>query len=83
LKSEVDGSEEILVRRCLCVIFTTQKQSNEIDESSFLPVCACEKLHPARFGKELCSSAAPISVTRLWTACTRLKMRGLQIAIFD
>jgi hypothetical protein len=39
--------------------------------------------HPERGLRKINSSSAPNPVTRLWTACTRLKIQMLQSAIFD
>jgi hypothetical protein len=33
--------------------------------------------------REVSLTPAPIPVTRLWTACTRVKTRELQMQIFD
>jgi len=38
--------------------------------------------HPERGLRKINSSSAPNPVTRLWTACTRLKIQMLQSAIF-
>jgi hypothetical protein len=46
------------------------------------PISSRENLRLARLLREIVSLSAPILVTRLWTCCTQLKMRELQMQIF-
>jgi hypothetical protein len=50
-------------------------------EPMFL-MCNCENPRLAGLLRESAATAAPIPVTCLWTACTRLKIRGLQMQSF-
>jgi hypothetical protein len=76
------GNLNFLVQQAFCMIFTRRGMIVEnVVLSSFLtsnrenPRLAC-LLH------EVVRSSAPIPVTRLWTPCTRLKIRGLQMQSF-
>jgi hypothetical protein len=42
----------------------------------------CEHPRLTRVLRAIVPAAAPIPVTRLWTACTRLKIRELQMQSF-
>jgi hypothetical protein len=76
------GQLNFLIQQAFCMIFTRCETIVETLRFSSSPTSNLQNPHLACLLREIVRSAAPIPVTRLWTPCTRLKIRGLQTQTF-
>jgi hypothetical protein len=76
------GNLNSLVQQAFCMIFTRHVMIVENVVLSSSPTSNRENPRLPRLPREFGLRSAPIPVTRLWTACTHLKIRGLQTQSF-
>jgi hypothetical protein len=80
--SDAAGARGSLIQQGFCVIFTRREAVAEKVPASSSAIRNRENPRLVRLLHEITLLPAPIPVTRLWTSCTRLKIRGLQMQTF-
>jgi hypothetical protein len=76
------GNLNSLVQQGFCMIFTRCVMI--VENVALLSSLTCNRENPClpRLLREFGLLSAPIPVTRLWTPCTRLKIRELRMQSF-